>query len=494
MAKLISPHKITIEELFVYFKEDFKLELSDDSKQSVVNARKYLDDKMTDPNAIIYGVNTGFGSLCDVSISSEQTSELQYNLIVSHAAGQGGYVPTEIARLILLLKIKNLAFGYSGVSLTLLERLMFFYNNKITPVIYQLGSLGASGDLVPLAHMSLPLLGQGEVWYEGQKQSSKDILEQFNIESLQLQSKEGLALINGTQFSLAYSVYSCYHASNLLRWANTIAALSIEAFVCCLDPFDPDIHRIRQHKGQIETAKNILETLDGSEVLSAHKHSIQDPYSFRCVPQVHGASADAINYVKSSVQSEINAVTDNPNIFVKEDKILSGGNFHAQPLALPLDFLSIAISELASISERRTYKLINGERGLPNYLTENSGLNSGLMIAQYTAASIVSQNKQLCSPASVDSIVSSKGQEDHVSMAANAATKTYRVIQNVYSVLAIEMMSAVQALEFRRPKKSSPKLEAIINEYRKRVDKLTIDRVLHKDIDVTVEFLKTYEN
>ena len=486
----ISSQKITIEELYIYFKDEFEIELSKESIRTVTESRNYLEKRQRKEGELIYGVNTGFGSLCNVEISSEQIENLQYNLIVSHAAGLGEIVPVEIARLILLLKIKNLSFGYSGVTLSLLEKLIDLYNNEITPVIFQQGSLGASGDLAPLAHLSLPLLGLGEVWYKGERRDASSVLKEVNISPIQLSSKEGLALINGTQFSLAYAVWSCYHAKKIQRWANIAAALSIEAYICCLDPFDPDLHRIRQHKGQQETAVDILSLLNDSEVLSSHKHSVQDPYSFRCIPQVHGASSDAIKYVSNTVQDEINAVTDNPNIFANEDKILSGGNFHAQPLALSLDFLGIALSELASISERRTYKLIIGERGLPDYLILHSGLHSGLMIPQYTAASIVSQNKQLCTPSSVDSIVSSKGQEDHVSMAANAATKTFRIVENVYKVIAIEVMTAIQALEFRRPQKSSPVLTKIIEKYRTIIPKLEEDRILADDINKTIEFIK----
>lgn len=492
MSKIttISPHKIKLEEIFIYFRDDFDIQLSEDSQKAVQKTRAYLERKMEQGKEKIYGVNTGFGSLCDVEISREQTEQLQYNLIVSHAAGVGETVPPEIARLILLLKIKNLSFGYSGTRLSLLNKMIELYNQKITPVIYQQGSLGASGDLAPLAHMSLPLIGLGEVWYNGQRHNTRELFQKLGIDAIRLSSKEGLALINGTQFSLAYSIWNAYHTRNIMYWSNVVAALSIEAFQCSMDPFDPDIHNIRQHNGQKLVASDILELLEDSEVLTGGKQSVQDPYSFRCVPQVHGASFDAIEHVFKTIENEVNAVTDNPNIFIDEDKILSGGNFHAQPLALTLDYLGIALAELANISERRTYKLIEGSRGLPDYLTSESGLHSGMMIAQYTAASVVSQNKQLCTPSSVDSIVSSKGQEDHVSMAANAATKTYRIVENVYKVLAIELMVACQALEFRRPLKSSKKLAQIIQEYRTYVPKLNGDRVLHDDIMASINFLK----
>ncbi|MBT8189984.1 MAG: histidine ammonia-lyase [Saprospiraceae bacterium] len=492
MSKIttISPHKIKLDELFIYFRDEFDIQLSEESIKAVQKTRSYLERRMAKSHEKIYGVNTGFGSLCDVEINREETEQLQYNLIVSHAAGVGEIVPVEIARLVLLLKIKNLSFGYSGVRLNLINKMIGLFNQKITPIIYQQGSLGASGDLAPLAHMSLPIIGKGEVWYEGNKHSTNDLFNKLGIEPFRLSSKEGLALINGTQFSLAYSIWSAYHTRNLMYWCNLITALSIEAYQCSLDPFDPDIQNIRQHNGQKVVAARLLELLEGSEVLKGHKHGVQDPYSFRCVPQVHGASFDAIEHVLNTFENELNAVTDNPNVFTEEDKILSGGNFHAQPLALSLDFLGIALAELANISERRTYKLIEGSRGLPDYLTAQSGLHSGMMITQYTAASVVSQNKQLCSPSSVDSIVSSKGQEDHVSMAANGATKTYRIVENVYKVLAIELMVACQALEFRRPLKSSPALSTIIDNYREHVPKLNEDRVLHDDIIKSIAFLK----
>jgi len=486
----VSPDYISLEDLFVYFEKDFDLALSDASKLAIQKSRDYLESKLQNSEDRIYGINTGFGSLCDVAISKEQTEELQYNLIVSHACGQGDLVPKEIARLILLLKIKNTSFGYSGVRLALTERLIQLYNAKITPVIFQQGSLGASGDLAPLAHLSLPLLGLGEVYFQNVRTDSAKALSESGIDTLSLSYKEGLALINGTQFSLAYSVYGIYHARKLMRWANIIAALSMEAFVCSCDPLDADLHRIRNQSGQQNVAQEIKALLEGSDIHDCEKHSVQDPYSFRCVPQVHGASYDAIAYVGEVVQREINAVTDNPNVFADEDKILSGGNFHAQPLALVLDHLAIALSEIGSISERRTYKLVSGQRGLPDYLTAHPGLHSGFMIPQYTAASIVSQNKQLCTPSSVDSITSSKGQEDHVSMASNAATKSYRVIENIYSVLAIELMCAAQALEFRKPKKLSKDLEQIFQDYRKEIPKLEKDRVLSPDIFKTVRFMK----
>ena len=493
MSKVItiSPLKITLEELFVYFKESFEIQLSEDSYRAVRKSRTYLEEQLNQNDRLIYGVNTGFGSLCNVEISKDQIEELQHNLIASHAVGLGEHVPYDVAKLILLLKIKSLSFGYSGVRVSLIEKLIELYNKDIIPLIYQQGSLGASGDLAPLAHMSLCLIGEGSVLSDNGPVKTKEAFKTKGVETISLSAKEGLALINGTQFSLAYGVWAMYHSRRIQRWANLVAAMSVEAFECSMAPFDEDLHLIRQHKGQISVSADIRNLLDKSGILAERTtKSVQDPYSFRCIPQVHGASADAIDFVAGTIQNEINAVTDNPNIFADSDKVLSGGNFHAQPLALALDMLAIALSELGSISERRVYKLIGGERGLPDFLTKGSGLHSGLMIAQYTAASIVSQNKQLSTPASVDSITSSKGQEDHVSMAANAATKVYRVVENLYKLMAIELMTAAQAQEFRRPRHSAPKIQKLLEDYREKVSALEGDRILSHDLHATIEFIK----
>ena len=415
---------------------------------------------------------------------------MQENLVKSHACGTGEAVPHEIVKIMLLLKIQSLSYGHSGVQLKTVERLIEFYNLEIYPIIYTKGSLGASGDLAPLAHLCLPLIGMGEVILNDEIISGEKLLKKFNWEEIQLQSKEGLALLNGTQFMSAYGVWSCLQAKQLAENADSITAIAIDAFNCRLDPFHNLIHELRPHAGQLATAQNILNKLVGSEIASQEKVQVQDPYSFRCVPQVHGASKDAINYVCQVITTEINSVTDNPNVFPDEDLIISGGNFHGQPLAIALDFMAIALAELGNISERRTYQLISGSRGLPAFLVENPGLNSGFMIPQYTAASIVSENKQLCTPASVDSIVSSNGQEDHVSMGANAATKLHRVILNLQRILAIELLNAVQAIEFRRPLKSSTAVEKIISDYRKVVSRNTVDRVLAIDIQQSVIFLQ----
>ena len=488
----ISSEVVQLETLQEIISQNKTIALSEEAKINIQKCRAYLDAKMNGNDQAIYGINTGFGSLYNVKISNENLSQLQSNLVKSHACGIGDEVPKEIVKIMLLLKIQSLSYGYSGIQLITVERLIDFYNNDILPVIFAQGSLGASGDLAPLAHLSLPLLGEGEVYFEGKKVHSSEVLKHFNWKPIVLQSKEGLALLNGTQFMSAYGSYILLKAMKYSYFSDVIAAISLEGFDGRIEPFDELIHFIRPHKGQINTAKRMKELLDGSHIISQEKQHVQDPYSFRCIPQVHGASKDTIDYVKKVFKTEINSVTDNPNIFVGEDVIISGGNFHGQPLAMALDFLAIALSELGSISERRTYQLISGLRGLPPFLVNNPGLNSGFMIPQYTAASIASQNKQLATPASVDSIVSSNGQEDHVSMGANAATKCLKIMENLERILAIELMNASQAIEFRRPLQTSPFLETFLKSYREDVPLVEDDRILHYDIVKSVEFLESF--
>lgn len=465
-----------------------KIQLSEADLAAVRKNRAYLDRKIKG-DAVFYGINTGFGSLCNVQIPDTQLSDLQENLVCSHACGFGDEVAPAIVKLMLLLKIRGLAQGYSGIHEDTLQRLVYFYNEDMLPVVFEQGSLGASGDLAPLAHLSLPLLGKGQVRYKGRRMAAAEALEQVGLQPLRLHAKEGLALLNGTQFMSAYAVWALLKTENLVRWCDRIAALSLEGFGGKSEPFLPPIHRVRPHAGQVETAATLLALLEGSALQSLEKLQVQDPYSFRCIPQVHGASKDAIRHILSVVLTEINSVTDNPTLFEAEDQILSGGNFHGQPLAINLDYMAIALAELANISERRTYLLLSGKQGLPAFLAKDPGLNSGFMIAQYTAASIVSQNKQYCSPASVDSIVSSNGQEDHVSMGANAATKLKKVVENVQRVLAIELLCAAQALEFRRPSTSSPALENLHQAFRKMVTFNEADRLLHDDMVVAETFL-----
>lgn len=467
--------------------------ITSDAHERILHCRQYLDRKINSSDELLYGINTGFGYLQNVRIDKTQVEQLQYNLLKSHACGLGEEVPLDIVKLMLMLKIKSLSYGFSGVQLETVERLIEMHNNNVIPVIYTQGSLGASGDLAPLSHLSLPLIGLGEVYYKRAKRPSSDVLNDLGWQSIQLASKEGLALINGTQFMTAYGIYCLKKAEQLVKMANVISALSFDAFACSLQPLHEKIHSIRSHQGQVDCAAAIKAYLQGSEIINQAAKEIQDPYSFRCLPQVHGATKDTFDYVLSVFLKEINSVTDNPNIFPDDDLILSGGNFHGQPLALTLDFLSIAMSELANISERRIYQLISGQRGLPLFLVKNPGLHSGFMIPQYTAAGIVSENKQLCTPASVDSISSSNNQEDHVSMGANAATKCLRVIDNVEKVLAIELLSAAQALEFRRPLKTSPFLEQIVAEFRKEVSFNEEDRVFYNDMMTAIEFVRSYK-
>ena len=451
-----------------------------------------MDNKIKSSQSPIYGINTGFGSLCNIKISSNNLKELQENLVRSHACGTGEIVPKSVVKLMILLKIKALSHGYSGVQLKTVERLIDFYNLDATPVVYSKGSLGASGDLAPLAHIALSIIGEGEIMYRGQKILTSDFLKQKNMTPISLQSKEGLALLNGTQFMSAYALHCLIKSFKLSYLSDLIASLSLDAFDCRLEPFNSLIHELRPHNGQLLTAKRISKFLSDSALSSKEKKHVQDPYSFRCIPQVHGATKDTLNFVRETVMTEINSVTDNPNIFYQKDLILSGGNFHGQPLAYALDFLKISMSELGSISERRIFKLISGERNLPCFLTDKPGLNSGLMIPQYTAASIVSSSKQLSTPASVDSIVSSNGQEDHVSMGANAAIQANEIVENTEQVLAIELLNASQALWYREDK-TSLYLENILSSYRKLVPKVSDDRILHYDIQLSVEFLRNFD-
>lgn len=486
----ISAERLTIERVGEILEKKIPIALSEDAKNRIVRCREYLDNKMKSSDEPIYGVSTGFGSLCNISIGYDELGTLQKNLVMSHACGTGERVPSEIVKLMLLLKIQSLSYGHSGVQLATVERLVDFYNNDILPVVFQQGSLGASGDLAPLAHLSLPLLGIGEVEVDGIILDASEVLEQFGWEPMALQSKEGLALLNGTQFMSSFGVWSLLKAMRLSRQADHIAAVSLEAFDGRIEPFCDEVHIVRNHRGQLETARAMRALLKGSQIISRPKAHVQDPYSFRCIPQVHGAAKDTIAYVASVLENEINSVTDNPTVFPEQDMVVSAGNFHGQPIALAMDFLAIAVAELGNISERRTYRLISGSRGLPSFLVANPGLNSGFMIPQYTAASIVSQSKGLCMPASVDSIPSSQSQEDHVSMGSNAATKLARVVNNTERVLAIELFNAAQALEFRRPLRSSEAVESLVERYRKVVPYIDNDRVMYPLIDASITFLQ----
>ncbi|WP_054850799.1 histidine ammonia-lyase [Olleya sp. ITB9] len=490
-SHIISSKPLDLATIQAIILEQKTLELSEESINKIKECRAYLNEKLKSETRPIYGINTGFGSLYNVKINNENLTKLQENLVMSHACGTGDLVPESVVKLMLLLKIQSLSYGHSGVQLQTVQRLIAFYNNNILPLVYTQGSLGASGDLAPLAHLSLPLIGKGKVQYNGNIVEAEVVLKQYNWQPITLQSKEGLALLNGTQFMTAYGTTLLLKAYKLSYLADLIGSVSIEAFDGRIEPFNALIHMVRPHNGQLKTAQRVNDFLEGSQIITQQKQHVQDPYSFRCIPQVHGATKDTLAFVEKTFTTEINSVTDNPNIFASEDEIISGGNFHGQPLALALDYLKIAMAELGNISERRVFQLVSGLRGLPAFLVDNPGLNSGFMIPQYTAASIVSANKQLATPASVDSIVSSNGQEDHVSMGANAATQAYTLINNVERVLAIELFNASQALAFRAPLKSSEFIEQFLLNYRVVVPFIKEDEVLHDDIQASIEFIQT---
>lgn len=486
----ISNDHLSLQRLEEIMDRGEKIALSEGAIAAIEKCRRYLDSKMENVDRPVYGVTTGFGSLYNVTIPPEDLSQLQHNLVMSHACGTGEKVRPEIVKLMLLLKVQCLSYGHSGAQLATVQRLVDMFNNDVIPVVYQQGSLGASGDLAPLAHMCLPLIGMGEVHYKGEVRQAAELWKELGWEPIRLQSKEGLALLNGTQFMSAHAVWSLIRAQRLSKWADVIGALSLDAYDGRIEPFLPLTHRIRPHVGQIETGERFIRLLEGSELIRRPKEHVQDPYSFRCIPQVHGAAKDNLHYVTSVIENEINSATDNPSIFPDEDMVISAGNFHGEPIAIPMDSMAVALSELASISERRIYLLVHGYRGLPRYLVAKPGLNSGFMIPQYTAASIVSQNKGYCWPASCDSVPSSNGQEDHVSMGANSATKLVRVVENVQTVLGIELFNAAQALEFRRPQKSSPVLESVVAGLRKTVPYIDEDTYMRPLIMNAVAYIR----
>lgn len=486
----ISPQKLTYKIIEEILENRKILVLSEESKRLIEKSKTYLDRKIRETDGPLYGINTGFGALCSIEVSKDDLSKLQQNLVISHSCNLGPEIPSDVVRLMLLLKAHALAKGNSAVQLVTVQRILDLFNHDILPIVCEQGSLGASGDLAPLAKLFLPLIGMGEVYQHGIKKEASVVLSEMGWEPIRLQAKEGLALLNGTQFMSAHAVYTLLKAFRLVDYADIIGALSLDSFDGLLEPFMAQIQEIRPHSGQIKTAANFRKILEGSQLISRKKAHVQDPYSFRCIPQVHGAVRDAVNYVAGVVETEINSVTDNPTVFPDDDLIVSGGNFHGEPLALSLDFLAIALSEIGSISERRTYRLISGDRNLPEFLVANPGLNSGFMIPQYAAASIVSQNKQLSTPASVDSIPSSNEQEDHVSMGGNAATKALKVAKNIYSILAIELYNAAQALDFRRPMKTSDYLERFHSDYRKHVRFVAEDTLMSAEINKTIGFLE----
>lgn len=474
-------------------KDKTKLVLSEEAIAKIQHCRDYLDSKMEDTSKPIYGVTTGFGSLCNRTISTDDLSTLQENLVKSHSCSIGQPIDETIIRLMLLLKAHALSMGFSGVQVETVQRILDFYNNDILPVVYDRGSLGASGDLAPLANLFLPLIGEGEVFHNGKRFKGSEILNIFGWRPIKLKSKEGLALLNGTQFMSANGIKALIDGWHMVKCFDLIGAISLEAFDGRIEPFFDCIHQVRPHRGQIETAERYRRLLEGSEIIAREKAHVQDPYSFRCIPQVHGAVKDAMYHVTNVLHTEINSVTDNPTVFPDDDLVVSGGNFHGEPLALIFDYMGIALHELGNISERRTAQLILGQRGLPEFLVAHPGLNSGYMIPQYAAAAVVSQNKMYCYSASSDSIVSSNGQEDLVSMGANAATKLHKIIDNLKYIAGIELMNAAQGLDFRRPLKSSSYIETVIEAYRKEVPTVEDDVVMKDYIESTMSFLDKFE-
>jgi histidine ammonia-lyase len=471
-------------------KSNSYLALHEEAILAVQKCRDYLDQAVPKAKKPIYGINTGFGSLCETAINAEDLETLQYNLLRSHACGMGERVSQDIVRLMLLLKVQGLSHGHSGVQVSTVQALIDLFNMKITPVVFERGSLGASGDLAPLANLCLAIIGEGQVFYNGDTMPTSEAMELTGFRPVRLASKEGLALINGTQFMSAHLVYAVAIGQRMFNQALEIAGISVEAFDARIEPFWPHTHRVRPHQGQQFVAQRMCEILEGSAIRALEKPRVQDPYSFRCMPQVLGASYGVLSHAADVVTTEINSVTDNPIIFPDDDLIISGGNFHGEPLAQALDYLAIALSEIGAISERRVYKFMGGAAWFPPYLAKDAGLNSGFMIAQYAAASIASANKQLCTPASVDSIDSSNGQEDHVSMGANAAVKCIEVLDNVIRLLAIEWCTAAQAFEFRRPLTSSTCIENWISELRKEISFMSIDRDLGADLRRVEEMLR----
>ncbi len=464
-------------------------------KSDLLKSRSVVDRALQDGNAY-YGINTGFGALAGKRVDSGNLKQLQRNLILSHSVGVGNLIPKEICRLMLQLKVHALAIGYSGISEETFDRLILFIENDWIPAIPEKGSVGASGDLAPLAHMSLPLLGYGEFWNQEGTGTipAGELLQKHGLEPIDLQPKDGLSLINGTQLMSAYGAYVLEKSLHLLKMSDLIASMSLEALQGSIKPFDERIHSIRPHRGQKESAENVRSLLIDSEILESHRHcgKVQDPYCLRCVPQVHGASRDAIRHAVSVVETEINSVTDNPLVFPDGD-IISGGNFHGQPLALVLDFAKIALAEIASISERRTYLLLEGHDGLPKLLMQETGINSGFMIPQYTSAALVSENKVLCHPSSVDSIPTSLGQEDHVSMGSISALNLLKVYENVEQVLGIELFSAAQALDFRKPLRPGKGVEQAHKVIREKIPHATEDHYFKDDISKAIELVRGQE-
>lgn len=459
-----------------------------------INASEKNVEKIIQNKEIVYGINTGFGPLCTTLISQKNTQELQKNLLLSHSVGVGNFLDKEISKLMMILKVHSLSKGFSGIRLETLQRIIFFIDNDIIPCVPEQGSVGASGDLAPLSHLFLPLIGFGEVFYENKIKPIQDIFQNFNIKPITLGPKEGLALINGTQFIAAHGIKIVEKLQNCLDSADIIAAMLLEALAGSEKPFFEQLHNLRPYKGSVYVSKRIQRLLKNSEIMQSHVNCgrVQDPYSIRCIPQVHGASRDAWLHLKNTMNIELNSVTDNPIIL--KDTVINGGNFHGQPLALPIDYAGLAAAELGNISDRRIYLAMDGKvEGVPKLLMKDTGLNSGFMILQYTTAALVSENKSYCFPASADSIPTSLGQEDHVSMGAHGARKTLRIIKNLEKILGIELMCAVQALDFRRPLKSSLLIETCHQYFRKYIPHANSDRFFYTEIKKAIDIIRKKE-
>ncbi len=485
--------KLTVAKVIAIEQSKIQAILSEKAIQNIHNCRKKVE-KMAASNKAVYGVNTGFGPLCDVQITPAETSKLQENLLITHAVGVGEPIDKRISKIMMICKVHALAQGFSGIRLEVVNRILYFIDNDLIPVVPSQGSVGASGDLAPLSHLFLPLLGEGEFWVENKIIPANKILKQHNLNPISLQAKEGLALINGTQFILAHAIVGLDKMKYLLQLADVCGAMSIESYQGSASPFKKELHQIRAYKGTKKVAKHMRRLLNDSENLRSHTDCsrVQDPYSMRCIPQVHGASRNAYYHLKKLAEIEMNSVTDNP-IILSETEAISGGNFHGQPLAMVLDYASIAVSELGNISDRRCYLLLEGKFGLPRLLTDKGGLNSGFMIPQYTTAALVTENKSLCFPPSADSVPTSLGQEDHVSMGSISARKFNQILNNLDKILAIELMYAAQAMEFRRPLKMNNLLEEIFSKIRRKVNKLEEDRILKDDINRLIKMVKERE-
>lgn len=486
----IDGKSLTIEEVINVAYNGYKVELTEDAKEKIMKSREIVEE-IVDNNRIVYGVTTGFGKFSDVAISKDECKELQRNLIISHACGAGDKFPREVVKTIMLLRANALAKGYSGIRLSVLETLIEMINKGVTPLIPEKGSLGASGDLAPLAHMVLPMIGEGEAEFDGTVMAGKEAMNEAGIKLVELAAKEGLALINGTQVMTAVGTIALYESIRLIKYSDIAAAMTLEALRGIRDAFDLRVQKVRPHNGQLKTAENILALVEGSTFITNQGElRTQDAYTLRCVPQIHGASKDAVNYVKEKVEIEINSVTDNPIIFDNGD-VISGGNFHGQPMALSFDFLGIAVAELANVSERRLERLVNYQlNDLPPFLVKNGGLNSGFMITQYAAASLVSENKILAHPASVDSIPSSANQEDHVSMGTIAARKSMEIVNNTRRVIATEIMAACQAIDFREGLKLGKGTGEVYKKIRGEIDFIDKDKVMYKELEKCEEILK----